>query len=246
MPDIITQLLKVNGRAWLLENFDGSNIENREVKFDLSVKRPSTKYFIAESDLAQYNITHPYMFKRKLTLDIIKKFNVGYDKDYNIINDGKVYPMGECITFPVKDINGNIVFIARRSINQKVFNYPKDVDKPVYGLYEIYEEMKKGKVIDEVYICESFFNCLTIWSYGKYAVALIGTGSNTQLDILKKSDIRHFILALDPDEAGIKGTKRLLEGLTNKFVETAVIPEGKDVNDLTKEEFEALEVKSFM
>ena len=188
--DVVRHCLNVDGRNWLIENFNGS-IEGRETKFDF--KKKKDKQYISEDSLKLFNKKHPYMYKRQLTDEVINKFNIGYDDTNN------------CITFPNRDEYGNILFIATRNIDNKFFHYPKEIDKPVYGLYEVYQE----KNVDKVYICESMFNCLTLWSWGYYAVALNGTGSNKQLDILKKSSIRHFVLALDNDFAGNKGYCRI-------------------------------------
>ena len=246
---VISYCLKTNGKSWLLENFDGSSIENRKVEFNLPLKtRINKPTYIDKSILAEYRFTHPYMYERKLTLDVIRKFDIGYDKNFILTTkvNGKIVErdIGECITFPVKDEHGNILFIARRAIHNKFFHYPDGVDKPIYGLYEIYREMRHGVEIKEVYVCESMINCLTLWSWGKYAVALNGTGSNKQLEQLKKIPFRHFILALDPDNAGRLGTKKIINALKNKFISVVDIPEGKDVNDLTREEFESLNVRN--
>lgn len=48
------------------------------------------------------------MFKRKLSLDIIKKFDVGYDKNT------------DALTFPVY-VNNNCLFVAKRYIKYKRF-----------------------------------------------------------------------------------------------------------------------------
>lgn len=243
---VIYHCLDVSGKSWLLNNFDGSESENREIQFDWPVEKEEKHVYVDKSVLAEYRYTHPYMYKRKLNLETIRKFDIGYDADYTMtkVVDGKKISrhIGECITFPNKDVDGNILFIARRAIHTKFFHYPEDVDKPVYGLYEIYREMRHDVKIEEVYVCESMINCLTLWSWGKYAVALNGTGSSKQLEQLKKTPFRHFILALDPDDAGRSGTKKLINALTNKFISVVDIPEGKDVNDLTKEEFESLNV----
>ena len=148
------------------------------------------------------------MYTRKLTFDIIRKFDIGYDEDFvlNITDDkGKIINqkhIGECITFPNKDINGHILFIARRAIHQKFFHYPENVDKPIYGLFELKREIEHGKDIKEVYVCESMLDALVIWTYGKYAIALNGTGSAEQYKMLREIDfIRTYILATDNDKA---------------------------------------------
>ena len=56
---------------------------------------------------------------------------------------------------------------------------------------------------------------------------------------MKKSGIRNYILCLDGDEAGHKGTERFKANMNNDvFISVKHIPDGKDVNDLTKEEFD--------
>ena len=231
LDSVIQHCLKVNGRQWLLDHFDGDVIAERTPTFNIgkpSTKPPTTKY-VDRAILDKFRFTHPYMFKRKLNLETIRKFDVGYDAE------------NDCITFPNKDINGNILFIATRSVKTKFFHYPTGVEKPVYGLYEIYREIRHGTEINEVYICESMINCLTLWSWGKYAVALNGTGSKSQMEILKQSTIRKFILAFDPDDAGRHGTEKTLKALSSsKMLSVLQLPEGKDVNDLTFEEFNQL------
>ena len=94
------------------------------------------------------------------------------------------------------------------------------------------------KHIDSVYVTESQINCLTLHSWGYPAIALFGTGSKNQYEILKKSGIRNYCLALDGDEAGRKGIRRFIDNMPQDvLISIALLPEGKDVNDLTCEEF---------
>jgi DNA primase len=70
---------------------------------------------------------------------------------------------------------------------------------------------------------------------------MIGTGSDVQYDILNNSGIRNYILCFDGDEAGDKAIKRFKKNIRKDvFISVKVIPRGKDVNDLTKEEFDKL------
>ena len=64
-----------------------------------------------------------------------------------------------------------------------------------------------------------------------------------QYDILKKLPFRHYILALDPDEAGEHGMKRLSDKLDNKLLSILQykVP-GKDINDLREK---VLDLKTF-
>ena len=65
----------------------------------------------------------------------------------------------------------------------------------------------------------------------------MGTGCKHQYEILNKVGIRSYILALDPDGAGRQGTLRFIKSIKNCMISIKDLPDGKDVNDLTKEEF---------
>ena len=192
--------------------------------------------YISDEELASYRYVVPYMYERKLTDQIINKYDIGVDMHFIPYGGKKEVP---CITFPVRDKNGNVLFILRRAISSKRFFIPDDVQKPVYGIYEL------PKGINTVVVCESCFNALTSVRYGKPAVALLGTGTPYQIEQLKRLGVSNFILALDPDEGGRRGTVRLRTALKSCAVVWSYvgIPEGKDVNDLTEEEFNNLELE---
>ena len=226
----------VYGNKWLIRNFLSVAVESRpdiDVDFCRRKKITSeTKKYISEQELDSYRYTHPYMYKRKLTDEIIDLFDIGYDKST------------DCITFPNRDINGNCLFIARRSVKTKFFNYPQDVEKPVYGLYEcnICAKTIKNWFPNEIIICESMIDALTCWVYGRYAVALNGTGNENQFKTLRNMPNRKFILATDMDEAGLKARERIRQSLGNKLVTEYVwdINVAKDINDMNKEYFDSL------
>jgi len=255
LPGLITDLLKArnmsgSGLEWLKEHvpgFDGtsSDIEllipnemmdtlNNKFAIDYihSFTKPQKQY-VSESELASYRYTVPYMYDRGLTDELIEEYDIGFDGKH--VPSGKKNPL-PCITFPVRDKDGNTLFICRRSIEGKYFNYPKDAEKPVYGLYELDPNAKR------VVICESCFNALTVRKYGDQAVALLGTGNPYQIWQLKQLGVKEFVLGLDPDDAGRKGTdrlKRALQGVAITWTFSG-IPEGKDLNDLSYEEYKNL------
>lgn len=258
LPDMITELLKIHnisgsGFEWLKENvpgFDGFDVDfepllPKDTIMDLNAKYAvdyvyslsnKPKYnFVSEEELESYRLVVDYMYERKLTDELIEKFDVGFDPNFIPKGRKKAIP---CITFPVRDKDGNTLFICRRSIVGKFFNYPENVTKPVYGLYELPEHCQS------VVICESCINALTSWRYGRPAVALLGTSNDYQIKQLKMLGAKEFILALDPDEAGERATRKLQRALKDSAIVWRFegIPEGKDLNDLTKEEFDNLEI----
>ena len=231
LPDVISYCLKENGWNWLRNNFLGTVVTEREIGIEFSRDKKETAKnttYIDKKELDKYRFIHPYIINRKVDPKIVKLFDVGYDKE------------NDCITFPNKDINGNILFIATRSVKGKTFRYPKNIEKPVYGLYEIERAKKAGKKINEIYVTESMIDTLNIWSWGKYAVALNGTGSSSQLKELSKYDCRVYILATDNDSAGRDSRLKIKFNLNNKILKELDYKSYgncKDINDMTKEQF---------
>ena len=215
------------GSKWLLKHFSGIEDETRKLNFDFSRAKTRASLgqdFVSEEELESYRYTHPYMYKRGLTDEIIEKYDIGYDKKT------------DCITMPIRDEKGRTLFFCRRSVKTKFFNYPSGVEKPIYGIYELPKDCK------EIVVCESVFNALTCVKYGKSAIALLGTGNRYQYEQIKKLPIRSIILGFDGDEAGDKASERFTKNITNKIIYKYVMPRGKDINDLSKEEFDNLKM----
>lgn len=173
---------------------------------------------ITEEELDKYRYIHPYMYERGLTDEIIERFDIGYDRERKEI------------TFPVKDIEGKCVFIARRSVERKFFRLPQGLNKPLYQGYRFCSGTYRT-----AYITESFLNCLTCWKYDKPSIAMIGTGNKKQYEILNKLPVREYILAFDPDEAGRKATERFRKNVHGKIIKELVYPDNRDINDLQEE-----------
>lgn len=236
----------MSANAWLEQNVPGfvadtssfdylvdrESVKKLNSKFALDYlckKENKTREYVDEKELQSYRYTTPYMYERKLTDEVIEKFDVGVDLNY--IPDGRKKKV-PTITFPVRDKQGRTLFVYRRSIATKGFYMPKGIEKPVYGLYEL------PKHCQSLILCESIFNALTCYVYGKPAVALLGTGTPKQIEQLKLLGVNEFVLGLDPDEAGNRGCDKLKRALSDvAFVRKMEIPTGKDINDLTKDEF---------
>ena len=216
------------GKEWLLDNFQSSFLEDidylPEIILDPIKPVEEEKSFLDASILTKYNYYHPYMWKRKLTKDVVDKFEVGYDN------------VRDAITFPVYDENKNLVMVTARSTQNKKFYIPEDVEKPVYLLFDILENKNNS-----VFVVESQINALTLRTWGYPSIALFGTGSYKQLEKLKNSGIRNYYLCFDGDEAGQKGAKRFKDYLKNNaFITELKMPSGRDINDLDKNEFEEI------
>ena len=237
LPEVISHcfghdedLMGTWGWTWLLKNFAIVQVEERkDVDLDFSrnsvVRNRSVRgnQFVTEEELDKYRYTHPYLYKRGMTDEIIELFDIGVDLQ------------SKCITFPNLDKNGNCLFVARRGINSKWFNYPAHVQKPLYGLYQLYQ---LHPFPNEVIVCESMFDALSFWTVGKYACALNGLGNELQFKQLRELPCREIILATDMDKRGLAARERIRKNMKNtKIIAEYFFPEGrKDANDCTKEE----------
>lgn len=258
LPEVISYCLGYKdtfgtyGWSWLLRNFATVSIEEREdipLDFNRNVIKedPGNVTYVSEEELDQYRYYHAYWSERGITDNkIIELFDLGYDKKT------------DCITMPVKNSDGHTLFVARRSVKTKFFNYPKDAEKPLYGLYEYnyahnqiqivcagrgngktFRLKKMLESLTQVFICESMIDALLLWQAGFYAFALNGTGSSSQIEELKKLPIRKYILCTDNDKAGEKARRVLREALSNKLItEIKFPPERKDVGECTEREIQ--------
>lgn len=274
LPEVISHCFEkddggVYGMQWLLKNFSvAAKGDNRNVRFDFSrsgidfnsnigrdgvssvsrggrVDDRLSVLYVSEEELEKYRYVHPYMYERGLTDEVIELFDIGYDRDM------------QAITFPVRDVLGNCLFIARRSIKTKFFSYPEGVEKPLYGLYEIYNDSKIGTASSkthilgypysfprEVIVCESMLDALSFWTIDKYAVALNGLGNELQFKQLRGLPCRTIILATDMDERGLAARDRIRMNMQNtKIIGEYFFPKDcKDANDCSKEQLKNLQI----
>lgn len=189
------------------------------------------KEYVSESVLRRFRgIYPPYLEKRRISRDVAELYDIGFEAENNHI------------TFPIRDMSGRCIGIGRRTIIGKNYYYPQGMVKPLYGLYELRQP------VNYLWIVEGPFNLWSLVGWGKKAVAMLGTGTNYQYEQLKDIKTDGYVLALDPDNAGINGTRKLIEYLQSigKYkIYVCDIPKGKDINDLTHEEFRMCEVMSY-
>ena len=214
-------------KAWLLKNFGGELVAKNLFMGEPIVlnRNKGIKKHLDESILDQYQTWNPYLAKRKLSREICELFKVRYDPKYRQV------------IFPAYDMKGNLVMLAKRSIDTKSFYLDKDVEKPVYCLDYV---MKNN--IKTVLITEGPFDCLTGWEYGFPTIATFGKISDYQIEQINKSCINIIYAAFDNDAAGRSFLETLKRKLTKRIIviETKFPAGRKDVNDLSKEELQEI------
>ena len=191
--------------------------------------------------------------ERKLLEDTVDLFNLGYFdtnhnklldniiKDirglnktdlirYGILNEAGNFSLVNRIIIPKYDINGEVLSLCGRSLNQKgSLKYLRlennseyrdecpELDSSKY-LYNFERARKYILSQSEVIIVEGYFDAIRLWEKGIYNVVALETTSMTknqekQLESLGPIKITCF---LDADDSGRDMQLKLLENLSNK------------------------------
>ena len=211
------------GEEWLVEHYGNVFVEEEEYLPPIEIsKQVLPKSYMSETDLEAYDYYHPYMWQRKLSKSVVDRFRVGYDKMRNMI------------TFPVYDERHNLVMVTGRSVTSHFFHIPKNVEKPLYLMYDILENK-----FPTIIVTEAQLDALTAWSYGFPAVATMGVPSDKQFETLNRCGVTTFITMFDNDASGFKFTQRFNNNIRKDvFVYNVTFPlNRKDINDLSFDEF---------
>lgn len=232
ISSILTKLFgeKALAQDWVERNYGnlrGLTEEKRESRHIEITEPEEEKPQVFELDERAYEYETTYYAKRGIPDELVKRFRLGY-LDSPDEAKRKVY-------MPVFNSAGEVVFFQTRNIHNKSFYLPKGAKKVLWGANEV--------TGPSVVVVESIFNALTLWKFGFQAVCVFGTGDELIYEQLLELPCRSFIVALDSDEAGQKGSKAMSAFLRSagRLVSTVIIDEpGKDLNDfahLSEEDF---------
>lgn len=141
-------------KEWLKKNFTEKVVDcldysklNIAEEIDLrkaeDVARKELGKMIDEYALSTLQSWHPYMEQRHISKEIANKFEVKYSPDK------------ECLVFPIRDKNGDIIQATTRSVKDKKFNIPKSTEKTIYLLNECLKEN-----CNQVVVCEGQIDAL--------------------------------------------------------------------------------------
>lgn len=164
---------RFEGFKWLVNQYNYQT-EERELP-DLDMYRGSTakSSVLEESLVKQYtqNLLQSeeacrYLHKRRIANWVLEAYELGFD------------PEDQTVLFPVRGMDGKVIFYKGRSIAGKHFYNAKEVDKTsvVFGLWEILNgsfSWGTSDQIEEVWITESEIDALSLISYGVPAVELM-------------------------------------------------------------------------
>jgi hypothetical protein len=149
---------------------------------------------------------------RLLVDEDIDDYELGYGEFY-----GKSW-----VTIPVRDTNGNVLFMKLRHDPFVQSDGPKYMSSGgSAALFNI--EAIKDKP-DQLVICEGEFDCLVLRAYGIPAISSTA-GARTFKDewISQLSFVRHLYICFDNDEAGEQGADELIAKIGDTLPTTSVL-----------------------
>lgn len=204
-------------------------IKNSSAKIHIESLISLPKEFISFRDTIFSK--HPLYFsyiQSRISKQTIEKFNIGF------CDRGKYYKR---IIIPITYNHSNVGFIAR-AIDSKMKRYlnPTGFKASKY-LFNI-DSIKDSS--EDLYICESVFDALTLDSWGYDVVATFGAKiSLAQIDALSKFANRPIKFVFHNDKAGIYGMYSQISTLRTVFPKLFWIklPHDMDVNSITQQEF---------
>lgn len=164
------------------------------------------------------------------------------------------------LIFPIKNVQGKVLGFGARALDDSLPKYINSPQTPIFDKSSILYGIDRAKTAirqnDLAIITEGYMDVITAHQYGwENVVASMGTAiTDKQLEILK-SLTTNLILALDADIAGVEAITRSgevidkalnvpalfygwvkYEDARNAEVKIAVLPYGKDPDEVIKED----------
>jgi DNA primase len=165
-----------------------------------------------------------YYEGRRISLDSINKFSLGYSQNQDMV------------IIPVSNPDGSVfVGFVGRSVEGKEFkNTPKlPKSKILFNLH-------RARKYDTVYVVESSFDAIRLDQNGVPAVATLGANvSKTQTDLLTKY-FNDVIVVGDNDDAGKEMQKKILDRLGHRATLISLPSRFKDIGDMQDSDIKEL------
>lgn len=147
------------------------------------------------------------------------------------------------LMFPIADARGRVIGFGGRALDDSTPKYLNSPDTPLfhkaenlYGLHLAREAMRK---LDQAVVVEGYMDVILPHQYGfTNVIASMGTAIGESHARIIKKLTRNLVLALDADSAGEEATLRSvsLENALEGEIRVAIMPEGKDPDEIVTED----------
>ena len=215
--------------------------KNKQQDLYLPLQKASEYY---EKQLKNSPKAIEYLKSRKLTGQIVKKFNIGFSPDTLSIP----YPAFRGrIIFPIHDRRGRVIGFGGRSLDeQQLPKYLNSPDSPVFHksnvLYGLYQARCAHRQLEKILIVEGYMDVVSLNQAGiTFCAATLGTATTPQHISQLLQQTEHIIFCFDGDDAGRKAAWRALESALSVFRDGAEIrflflPDNEDPDSLINKE----------
>jgi len=169
-----------------------------------------------------------YFEGRRITIDSINKFSLGFSEKQDMI------------TVPMQSPDGSMfVGFVARSIEGKDFKNTPNLPKS-----KILFNLHRAKRYDTVYVVESSFDAIRLDQCGLAAVASLGSNiSKFQIELLTKS-FNSVIVIPDNDDAGKNMADKIIKNMGKRANAFSLPNRFKDIGDMTDADIEQLTIKT--
>lgn len=260
--DAVKLLAQRAGIQMPQEGFDDSLSKKR--RRILEINRETAKFYHSYMMSPQGKAGLDYFLNRGLTMNIIKKFGLGYApnewdslikhlkslgyKPREMIDAG-VVKIGRNNSYydtfknrvmtPIIDVRGNVIAFGGRVLDDSKPKYVNTAETLVYKkTNELFAlNLAKDNCADSLILCEGYMDVIAMHQAGfTNAVAGCGTALTSEQVRLISRYTSEVILAYDADEAGQKALNKAIELFRNTDVKIRVprLTGGKDPDEIIK------------
>lgn len=151
-----------------------------------------------------------YLDEHGITEETVKQFEITFDHDY--------------LHIPVKDENGNTIFIKSRNLGSPDNGEPKYKNSP--GSHATLFNLHAVKDSSNIVLAEGEIDCIRLIQEGIPSVSSTGGATTFPEEWAEYFANKNVWLCLDSDEAGQAGTRKILEYIPHAKIITLPV---KDV-----------------
>lgn len=201
-----------------------------------------------QQNLSECKTAQEYLRGRGISDQAIEQFGIGYSgfkrlsyppsgvdslQSIGLLNKKRNEAFYARVTIPIRNETGEIVQLYGRSIRDGNFNH-RYLQLSHSTLFN-----PKALQSNEVYLCESVIDTLTLYSQGiENACGIYGTHGfkNSYLNDFVQSKVEHVIIAFDNDTAGNSAAQTTMDRLEACSIKTSRmrLPEGMDVSNVAR------------
>ena len=152
-------------------------------------------------------------------------------QDMGVFNDKRNERYFNRVVVPILDETGQPVGVSGRDITGQMQQKYLNLDGPQRG---VWNSGSAAAYPDELIVTEGIFDGLALWQAGiKNSIAICGVEGWSALHtaLIQKHSVRKIVLALDQDEAGERGVKKVTSALTPLGVKVHRLHWPEGIND---------------